>query len=1054
MCVNEVTYTMKLVKQGMERFLALLMILALLTTLAPALAEDTEDAIDYGVVTANQVIVRKGPGTSYDYWFRVDMGTVCRILSATESWYKVECAQPDNPARIRTGYISGEFFRVMTEDEYITWLQGGMVLPAPTSPAATAQPTVAVGQGGFGSSTEFPFDLGMLTTPDPNADFSGPAQEEDPVNTTVPLEGATGEITAGDTNFRIAPSMDGGLIGKLSAGTVVEVLEIPSAIDTNHWYRIRYLGQEGYVQAPFVRMLTSGSTPTPASSGYGFARLKLDSANLRDEPAGPTKATWQGKGTLLQIVGPAKSKSGFLWYPVFYGVDLKTYYVRDDVVEIVSSLLPDASPAATVTPTPASASPYGYVRTTQAGVNLRLQPSGEIITQVPKDTILTCVGAAQRPMGSEYTWYYVEYQSLRGYLRGDFVQVCSIDGGAVVASTPTLAPVATVAPTQEVTYGYVKLIKTGVNLRARPAGTSLGQLERDLILPVIGVRVISGQYAWYPVRTPDGRTGYVRSDCVTECNATGGAPDATATPAPGATAVPQLSTYGYIQITQPSTKLRDAVEGETIRLLANSSVWPLSGRAVVYRGVTWYPVRAEGYTGYVRGDCAYQLSAEQELSWLAGLGLPAATPAPSASLSNYVQTILDYVNLRTSASQDASAPTQVRTGTVMLFTEQKQVGTTTWYRVNYDGRTLWVHGSCVKVMTAAEYQSWLTSHPSATAQPETGMGYVITLAVGVNVRDVANGSNILASLPKGTILTYLAAPVKAGSYTWYCVTTAGGVTGFVRSDLVEPCSSTGMPMLTNAPVITAIPGASATATPSPAPQEATYATLRLGSKGTAVTRLVTELKNQGYYTGSVTSSYTSAVQAAVRAFQQAKGLLVDGIAGSQTQHALFGTVEPGTADYNDLSFDFYPAEKINWFSGGIQQLWPKGENVKVYDVKTGIVWWAHRWAGSDHADVEPLTAADTARLCQIYGTSTAQEIADKNLWQRRPCLVTIGNRTFACSLFGMPHNPSGDTIPNNNMTGQICIHFTGSKGHESGKVDSFHQEAIEYAYQNCPAGHK
>ena len=222
----------------------------------------------------------------------------------------------------------------------------------------------------------------------------------------------------------------------------------------------------------------------------------------------------------------------------------------------------------------------------------------------------------------------------------------------------------------------------------------------------------------------------------------------------------------------------------------------------------------------------------------------------------------------------------------------------------------------------------------------------------------------------------------------------------------------------------------------------------------AVTRLVQELINQGYYTGSVTNVYTSAVQAAVRAFQSAKGLTVDGIAGKQTQHALFGTVEPGADDYTDYTFQFYPAEKIDWYTGGIQQLWAKGASYKIYDVRTGIVWWARRWAGYSHADIEPVTAADTARLCQIYGVNNAQEIWDKNLWQRRPCLITIGNRTFACSLFGMPHNPDGDTIPDNNMTGQICMHFTNSKGHESGKVDTYHQQAIEYAWQNCPAGHK
>ena len=228
----------------------------------------------------------------------------------------------------------------------------------------------------------------------------------------------------------------------------------------------------------------------------------------------------------------------------------------------------------------------------------------------------------------------------------------------------------------------------------------------------------------------------------------------------------------------------------------------------------------------------------------------------------------------------------------------------------------------------------------------------------------------------------------------------------------------------------------------------------MGSSGTAVRNLVQELINQGFYSGAVTSSYTTEVEAAVKAFQTAKGLTVDGVAGSATQHKLFNTVPVGTADGSDMSFVIYPAEKIDWFKGGIQELWPRGANVKVYDVKTGIVWWAHRWAGANHADIEPLTAADTARLCTIYGVSKASDIASKNLWQRRPCLITIGTHTYACSLFGVPHNSGAGDISNNNMNGQICLHFTNSKTHTSKKVDSYHKAAIEYAWQNAPNGHK
>ena len=45
------------------------------------------------------------------------------------------------------------------------------------------------------------------------------------------------------------------------------------------------------------------------------------------------------------------------------------------------------------------------------------------------------------------------------------------------------------------------------------------------------------------------------------------------------------------------------------------------------------------------------------------------------------------------------------------------------------------------------------------------------------------------------------------------------------------------------------------------------------------------------------------------------------------------------------------------------------------DVKTGISLQVRRWSGGAHADVEPLTAADTAAFCRIYGVTKAQEAA-------------------------------------------------------------------------------
>ena len=243
------------------------------------------------------------------------------------------------------------------------------------------------------------------------------------------------------------------------------------------------------------------------------------------------------------------------------------------------------------------------------------------------------------------------------------------------------------------------------------------------------------------------------------------------------------------------------------------------------------------------------------------------------------------------------------------------------------------------------------------------------------------------------------------------------------------------------------------------PTEATYTTLKVGSSGEAVTKLQQKLAEKGYLTqANVTGVYDSATEAAVRNFQKDNGLTVDGIAGEKTQHKLFNTVPEGTYTEGTVTPTIFPVERVDWYSGDIQQVWSVGTVAIITDVRTGISFRAQRLYGANHADCEPLTTADTDAYCRIYGTSTAQEIADRDSqmqnWRRRPLWVTIGNRTFAASIYGVPHNFDGDRIPDNNFPGQFCVHFVNSRTHAGDRVDYDeainayygHQHAIQDAY--------
>jgi hypothetical protein len=69
--------------------------------------------------------------------------------------------------------------------------------------------------------------------------------------------------------------------------------------------------------------------------------------------------------------------------------------------------------------------------------------------------------------------------------------------------------------------------------------------------------------------------------------------------------------------------------------------------------------------------------------------------------------------------------------------------------------------------------------------------------------------------------------------------------------------------------------------------------------------------------------------------------------------------------------------------------------------------------------------------------------------------VTVGGRTYAASMYGVPHNyPDGDSIPDNAFSGQFCVHFVASRVHRSGEVDAYHQQAIQYAYSHAPSKKK
>lgn len=114
---------------------------------------------------------------------------------------------------------------------------------------------------------------------------------------------------------------------------------------------------------------------------------------------------------------------------------------------------------------------------------------------------------------------------------------------------------------------------------------------------------------------------------------------------------------------------------------------------------------------------------------------------------------------------------------------------------------------------------------------------------------------------------------------------------------------------------------------------------------------------------------------------------------------------------------------------------PRKSTFAITDLETGLTFRVQNRAGSDHADVQPLTKEDTRIMAQIYSQGWS--------WRRKAILVTAGGHKLAASMNGMPHG--GDGIPGNGFSGHFCVHFLNSSTHKSEHPDPIHQLMVHKA---------
>ena len=126
---------------------------------------------------------------------------------------------------------------------------------------------------------------------------------------------------------------------------------------------------------------------------------------------------------------------------------------------------------------------------------------------------------------------------------------------------------------------------------------------------------------------------------------------------------------------------------------------------------------------------------------------------------------------------------------------------------------------------------------------------------------------------------------------------------------------------------------------------------------------------------------------------------------------------------------------MNWYKGG-SKLLKRGAYGYLYDISSGLAIKIKRCGGTAHADVEPATKSDAAKLKKMgHGHYS---------WSRRAGILHVRGKYVAVSFNTKPHGKQ--TIRSNGYNGQFCLHMAYSRTHGSNRVDAAHMRAIRRAY--------
>ncbi len=645
-------------------------------------------------------------------------------------------------------------------------------------------------------------------------------------------------------------------------------------------------------------------------------------------------------------------------------------------------------------------------------LNMRALPmtKADIVKVIPKNSEIDIIGACG-------VWYEVEFSGKTGYVMGQYLTEIEEDTGAVVppesntgsggvivvppaTDTETAPPAAgDTGASQDVLYAEAKAGETTARVNLRSAPTTASD-----VIKVVGkgdeVSLTGENGSWYKVNA-GGAQGYLSKTYVEIKTASGGAESV-----PNGDILYAEEKEG--RTTERVNMRKNATTSSSIVKVINGS------RTVTVTGEngSWYKVEYGGRGGYIAK--AYLTVGGGNAGSTGDAVIPDDFVSYPAARTGSTTT---EVNLRDAASTSSNV-IRVLSRNSSLTVMGEQGG---FYQVKYGSAVGYIAKEYVKL--GAEGGSTGESGNTGSSNDETI--YSATKAaqttVKVNMRREPEG-DVLFTLPQGTKVTLIG---EKGS--WYKAIYSSS-TGYISKAYVEeeaavvPGQPSGGNNTTETVPDTSGEGKTAYITAQSLNMRkgpgTGYSVIKVLYHGAEIRYYSLEdgwyLIKAGNDTGYVSQKYVSTTKPSVAPSQPDSG---------------------NTGSNDDVQVG--KVQQADWWTSNIQKTFKVGLIATVTDVDTGLSWQVKRSGGSNHADVQPLTAADTAKMKQAYGGTWS--------WNRRAIWVTIDGVSYAASMNGMPHGTG--SITTNNFDGHHCIHFLNSRTHTGNRWDTQHQAMVQKAYK-------